>query len=217
MMKLMSILSEPELPGVVYLPSLSEFADLFPATKETSGAREIGDVWAGTDRNLSLATKETSIVDGYEHAHLWGMDPKQLPKEIIDRLTESLDDKNLSLAAKQTSIADAAYEAYLRDPSGARPLDELMAEWEASDAKNVSLLSVNGEPVESHTFIYQTPWPTERIHEAFRAKNMAFLDEQEVVDLMLVMQRDFDQLLSQALYDNHQWEIAKERDENTHR
>jgi hypothetical protein len=37
--------------------------------------------------------------------------------------------------AHDAKIADAAYEAYLRDPSGARPLDELMAEWDAMDAK----------------------------------------------------------------------------------
>jgi hypothetical protein len=37
--------------------------------------------------------------------------------------------------AHDAKLADAAYEAYLRDPSGARPLDELVAEWEAMDAK----------------------------------------------------------------------------------
>jgi hypothetical protein len=34
-----------------------------------------------------------------------------------------------------TKIADAAYEDYLRDPSGARSLDELMEKWDAMDAK----------------------------------------------------------------------------------
>jgi hypothetical protein len=37
--------------------------------------------------------------------------------------------------ARDAKIADAAYEAYLHDPSGARPLDELIAEWEEMDAK----------------------------------------------------------------------------------
>lgn len=37
--------------------------------------------------------------------------------------------------ARDARIADAAYEAYLKDPSGARPLDELIVEWEAMDAK----------------------------------------------------------------------------------
>ena len=32
-------------------------------------------------------------------------------------------------------VADIAYEEHLRDPSGARPLDELMAEWDAKDAE----------------------------------------------------------------------------------
>lgn len=31
-------------------------------------------------------------------------------------------------------LAEAAYAAYKRDPSGARPIEELMAEWEARDA-----------------------------------------------------------------------------------
>jgi PHD/YefM family antitoxin component YafN of YafNO toxin-antitoxin module len=32
-------------------------------------------------------------------------------------------------------MAEAAYDAYLRDPSGARPLKELKAEWAAKDAE----------------------------------------------------------------------------------
>jgi PHD/YefM family antitoxin component YafN of YafNO toxin-antitoxin module len=32
-------------------------------------------------------------------------------------------------------LAEAAYEAYLRDPSGARSLKELKAEWAAKDAE----------------------------------------------------------------------------------
>ena len=36
---------------------------------------------------------------------------------------------------RDAELGDAAYENYLRDPSGARPLDELMAEWDALDAE----------------------------------------------------------------------------------
>lgn len=36
---------------------------------------------------------------------------------------------------RDAEVGDAAYENYLRDPSGARPLDDLMAEWDALDAE----------------------------------------------------------------------------------
>lgn len=67
--------------------------------------------------------------------------------------------------------------------------------------KDVQLVSVNGQPVVPvGQPVYKSPWPIERVHEEFRKQKMAYLDEQETVDLMLQMKGEFDTLLSAALY-----------------
>lgn len=48
---------------------------------------------------------------------------------------------------------------------------------------------------------YVSPWPTERLHDLVRATQLVFLDEQEVVDLMLKVRQEFDLALSKAQFE----------------